>query len=173
MRFSILAVLSLAASAAMANGTILNALSPYTAVCVDEKAERYYLGEEGRWRSERMAPDGKIELEKLDYQGALKASSAIDMAACTAERVTTIAPHIHFVEGCYAVKEINEQGRMAERREMCSEYYYEGKIVSVDCRVLSFQPNGTFQRQRWVADSTSNAQEAVLKTSGNCRVVKP
>lgn len=172
MKFVFPAVLSLAMPAAIAKDITPDILPPYTAVCVDESAERYYLGDEGRWRSERNDPQGRVELEKLDYPAVARTSNPIDLAACTAERITTIAPHIHFVEGCYEVREIDEQGKMAERREMCSEYYYEGKIMSVDCRVLSFQPNGTFQRQRWVPDTRYKGQDAVLKTAGSCRMVK-
>lgn len=54
---------------------------------------------------------------------------------------------------------------------MCSEYYFEGEIVSVECRVLSFQPNGTFQNRQW-AMSDKAGQDAVLHSSGNCSVSK-
>lgn len=172
MKFIIFAALSLALVQAAANDKAEHVLPPYTAICVDESAERYFLGEEGRWRSERIEAQGRVELEKLDFQPSGKTPGLPGMAACTPSRITSIAPHIQFVEECYSVKEVNDKGVTSERREMCSEYYYEGEIVSVDCRVLSFQPNGTFQRQRWVAGNQQQGQDAVLKTAGTCRVMK-
>lgn len=171
MKPLIFAALSLTLAQAAANEQAAHVLPSYTAICVDESAERYFIGEEGRWRSERVVPQGRVELEKLDLS-ASDLASAQDMTACTAPRINAIAPHIQFVEDCYAVKEVGDKGVTSERYEMCSEYYYEGQIVSVDCRVLSFQPNGTFQRQRWVAGNQHKGQDAVLKTSGRCRMVK-
>lgn len=172
MKVLILAAIVLSVPIALAKDMAPTILPPYAAICIDESAERYYLGEEGRWRSERTEAKGRVELEKLDYEAVAKHADPRDIAACTAERITTIASHIHFVEGCYEVKEFDEQGRVADRREMCSEYYYDGRVMSVDCRVLSFQPDGTFRRQRWVPDSRDKGQDAVLKTAGTCRVLQ-
>lgn len=86
-------------------------------------------------------------------------------------RIKEIASHMHFIEHCYSVKEIPSQGEPWGRSEMCSEYYFEGEIVSVECRVLSFQPNGTFQNRQW-AMSDKAGQDAVLHSSGNCSVSK-
>lgn len=168
----IFAALSLTLGPAMANPIVPDVLPPYTAVCIEESAERYFLGEEGRWRRERVPAQERVELDKLEPPGSAEAWASPDWAACTEARVTEIAPHIHFVEGCYAVREVGDKGEASKRLEMCSEYYHEGKIISVDCRVLSFQPNGRFQRQRWVADAQHKGQDAVLKTSGRCRMVK-
>ena len=113
------------------------------------------------------------ELRKLDYSPNKRDKAdklASEMAACTNTRITELASHIHFIEHCYSVQEIPFQGAVSERSEMCSEYYFEGEIVSGDCRILSFQPNGTFQSKQWISD-INGRQDAILQSSGTCSVV--
>ena|SRR5690606_25135246 len=157
-------------SPVLANETVINILKPYTALCEDSSVMLHHVVD-GRWVNEALSDKSSYEIRKLGYSSRHRQQAdEPDTSPCTDMLVTELASHVHFVENCYAMKEITAAGASSERSEMCNEYYYDGEIVSVDCRVLSFQPNGTFQSRRWIM-SDKPGQDAVLQSSGNCRVL--
>ena len=173
MKPGILAVLILALPPDLASEASINILKPYTAIYEAASVKLHHIVN-GRWVNEFLSEKSVYEIRKLDYSSKKRnrqGDAGHEMAACTDMRITEIASHIHFIEHCYSVKEIPSQGEPGERSEMCSEYYFESEIVSVDCRVLSFQPNGTFQSRQWIM-SDKAGQDAVLQSSGNCSVRK-
>ncbi len=172
MKLKIFVALAWVMSPLLANEPAINILKPYTAICKDSSAILYRTVD-GRWVNEHMPGVSTYELRKLDYSANNSNKSdraASDLASCTGMRITELASHVHFIEHCYSVKEIPFQGEASERSEMCSEYYFEGEIVSVDCRIVSFQPNGTFQSKQWIMDM-KGGPDAILQSSGNCRVL--
>lgn len=139
------------------------------AICVREQSTGFNW-ENGRWVRTNFKPGNQFLIQRLNLEAYASKPTLEQPALCQIEPVRQIGT-TKISKGCYQINDVGEPP-VIFLSEMCDEIVEGKQIVSIQCRKITFNPDGGFIELPWHADiSTSprnNRKDSLVLSVGKC-----
>lgn len=144
-------------------------ITSFKAICIREKASGFSW-KDGEWTQANFKPGNQILVQKLDFQTFASKPIQERPILCQSEPTQEYG-NTKISKGCYLIKEVGAPAYIFSA-EMCAEIMEGNAIKSIQCRRLSFHPDGPFIEFPWHADidpkPKDNYKDSLVLHVGKC-----
>lgn len=143
---------------------------PFKALCVSEKSTGFNW-KSGQWVQANFRPDRKLLVQKLDLPKYMDRPMQERPISCTAEAMQA-SDLFGFSKGCYLIKDMGSPTNMFFDSEVCTEIVDSDKLRMVQCKKLTFHPDGGYIELPWHSDISLKPKEdykdSLILSVGTC-----
>lgn len=158
--------------ALLAATAVARPLAPFRSLCIPEKATGFNWESAG-WVNANFKPQRKLLIQKVDVKA--NASKPVGERYLLCEEPTTVPiTGGSITKACYAIREHGRPPAGLDG-EMCYESFVEGQVKSIDCRRVTFLPDGPYIELPWHMNierrPADNYKDSLVLAVGTCSVV--
>ncbi|MBQ0945136.1 hypothetical protein KAK07_17495 [Ideonella sp. 4Y16] len=143
---------------------------PFKALCVAEKSTGFNW-KSGQWVQANFKAERKLIVQKLDLDKYRTKPAHERPLACSDDAMNSYDSKV-LSKGCYLIKEMGSPTFIMFDSEVCIEAQVGDRLQSVQCKKLTFNPDGAFIEYPWHSDISpkpkDDYKDSLIVSVGTC-----